>query len=81
MYQKRAHRAQNLQDYDHQLYNLEKALPHFAEAIRIYRAINLIECAEIAERKVIVVHETIERAIAARAAMRLVHAASAASRG
>ena len=62
MYQKRAHRAHNARDFDREMVNLELALPHFCEAVRIYRAISLIEPAETAEQKVIVVQERLHRA-------------------
>ena len=46
MYWQRARKALIANDLDRCVTNLELALPHFREAIRIYRAINLVDMAD-----------------------------------
>ena len=60
-YQNRANRAQAVNDLDRCTANLELALPHLREAVRIFRAINHVEMADRDLRTVTQVEETILR--------------------
>ena len=70
-YHKRAVGAQNTNDLDRCIANLELALPHFREAARIYRDVNHVDAGDRAVRNVVEVEEEIrQRRIAKAAATR-----------
>ena len=56
-YQNRARRAQTANDMDRCVANLELALSHLREAVRIYRAINYMDQADEAARTVVKIEE------------------------
>ena len=60
-YCKRSDRAADANDLDRQLANLELALPHFREAVKIYRAINYVDKADDALRQIAIVEGNIRR--------------------
>ena len=80
IYVARAKRAQAANDQDRELSNLELALPHMREAVRIYRAINHMVSADRALCKVAAVEENILRIGIAKAAAAAA-AAAATTRG
>ena len=67
-YHKRATRARFANDLDRELANLELALPHYREAVRIYRAVNRVDRADEAARRVVEVEEELRQLRIARAA-------------
>ena len=74
-YGKRADRAQAANDLDRCMVNLEVALPHYCEAARIFRAINLVDRADEALRDIAEIEGKIRQTRIARAT------AAAASKG
>ena len=82
-YIKRAIRAVDANDLNRQLANWELAVPHYREAVRIYRAVNHVDKADYAAQTGTQIEEEIRETrikIAARAAV-AVAAAAAATRG
>ena len=67
-YQQRARRARTANDLDRELVNLELALPHYREAVRIYRAANYVDSANKLAQYVSLVEEELRRCTIARAA-------------
>ena len=67
-YQRRAKRAQDANDLDRCVANLELALPHFRAASRIYRAINRVEAADEASQVAVTVENSLRQIAAVRAA-------------
>ena len=67
-YRKRARRARTANDLDRELTNLELELPHLCEAARIFRAINRVDRADEAARRVVQVEEALRQLRIARAA-------------
>ena len=67
-YRKRATRARTANDLDHELANLELALPHYREAARIYRAVNRVNRADEAAQCAVQVEEELRQLRIARAA-------------
>ena len=59
VYFRRAYRADAANNLDCELVNLELALPHYREAVRIYRAINHVNKADDAAPKVAHIEERI----------------------
>ena len=76
-YRKRATRARAANDLDRALANLELALPHHREAVRIYREINYVDRAEESAQFAEESHEELRRYRIASAAA----AAASTSRG
>ena len=76
-YKNRARRAQAANDQDRCMINLELALPHLREAVRIYRDNNHVESADKNQRTVIEIEEHMRRVRICRTAA----AAVAATRG
>ena len=68
-YQKRAIRAHAANDLDRCVTNYELALPHFRQAIRIYRSVNHIEAADRAALAAADVEGDLQQAKRARAAL------------
>ena len=60
-YRSRADRALAANDLDRCIANLELALPHYREAARIFRVINLVEKADQALRSVAIIEEEIKK--------------------
>ena len=60
-YQKRAKRARAANDLDREITNLERALPHYREAARIFRAINYDEYANDAAQAVVKVEDALRQ--------------------
>ena len=60
-YMSRARRAQSVNDPNRCMANLELALPHFREAVRIYRAINHTDSANNVLRKIAEIEVSIPR--------------------
>ena len=67
-YHKRAKRAQTANDLDRYVANLELALPHFREAVRIYRAINRVDKADQVASVVVKLEKELRQFVAIRAA-------------
>ena len=67
-YNKRAIRAYSVDDLDRCVANLELALPHYREAVRICRAINHVDNADSASRNDVRVEEKLRQVVAERAA-------------
>ena len=67
-YCKRANSAYAAHDLDRCVANLDLALPHFREAVRHFRAINRVDDADQAARKVIDAEEMMRLVVAKRAA-------------
>ena len=67
-YQKRARRAQDADDADRCMANVELSLSHYREAARIYTVINHVDMADRALRNVAQAEECIQRIGSARAA-------------
>ena len=67
-YYKRSKRARAANDLDREMANLEKALPLFAEAARIYRAANDMGSADTVAQSVVKVEEAVRRCTAAKVA-------------
>ena len=67
-YGRRANRAATANDLDRYVANLELALPHYREAVRIYRAINHMDMADEFAREVVRVEEELRRIVIERAA-------------
>ena len=67
-YHKRAKRAQTANDLDRYVANLELALPHFREAVRIYRAINRVDKADQVASVVVNIEELLRQVVARRSA-------------
>ena len=67
-YRNRATRARTANDLDRELANLELALPHYREAARINRAVNRVDSADEAARRVVEVEEELRQLRIARAA-------------
>ena len=76
MYTIRALRAQTANDLDRCLANLELTLPHYREAVRIYRVINHMDSAETALRSVAQTEENIQQI-----RIRIARATATATRG
>ena len=68
VYYNRANRAEAANDLDRYLASLELALPHFREAVRIYRAINHMDSADKALGNITRTEENIRQVGIARAA-------------
>ena len=66
-YLRRANRARIANDLDREMANLEKSLPHYREAARIYRAVNYTKDADDAARNAVVVEEVLRQYNIARA--------------
>ena len=60
-YNNRANRAEDANDLDRCIANLELALPHYREAVRIYRVINHVDMADKALRNVALIEENIRQ--------------------
>ena len=60
-YVKRADAAQNANDLPRCLTNLELALTHFHEAVRIYRAISQVDSADRAEQRAVTVENKVQQ--------------------
>ena len=60
VYDNRASRAFAADDMDRSMANLQSALPHFHEALRIYRAINREECVDGILRNIGTVEKNIQ---------------------
>ena len=56
-YRKRATRARAANDLDRVLANLELALPHYREALRIFRAVDRLDAADESARSIVEVEE------------------------
>ena len=67
-YIKRTKRAEDANNLDRCMANLELSLPHFHEAARIYRAINRVDSADVALRNIARVEKNILRIGIARSA-------------
>ena len=67
-YKKKASRARTANDLDREQANLELALPHYRESVRIYRAINYVDKADNVAQHVVVVEEALRQCVIARAA-------------
>ena len=67
-YHKRAERARAANDLDRALVNLEQARPHYVESVRIFRAVNHMDRANIAEHHLARVEEELRQFGIARAA-------------
>ena len=67
-YCSRAERASDANDLDREVANLELALPHYREVVRIYRAINHVDKADEAAKCVVEVEEELRQCAIARAA-------------
>ena len=67
-YNNRAKRARAANDLDRELTNLELALPHLREAVRIFRAVNRVDRVGQAAQHVVQVEEALRRCTIARAA-------------
>ena len=78
-YEQRAIRAEDSNDLDRCIANLELALPHFREAARIYSGVNHVDKADKARIAVMRTEGEIRRIGAARAAAATAKAAAAAS--
>ena len=79
-YQNRAMRAQDANDLDRSMANLELALPHYREAVRIFRVSNHVDGANIALRDIANVEENIRRIGIAKAKAATATAKAAAAR-
>ena len=78
-YRKRATRAHAANDLDRELANLELALYHYREALRIFRAVNHVDAADESARSIVEVEEELRQFTVARAASVAVVAAAAAA--
>ena len=67
-YYNRAKSAHTAHDFDRELANLELSLLHYREAAQIYRAINRIDNADRAERKIVQVEVQLRQMTSTRAA-------------
>ena len=68
MYHKKAKRARAANDLDRELVNLELALTHYRDAVRIYRAINHVDSADEVAQRIVNVEEELQQCAIARAA-------------
>ena len=68
VYENRAVRAQDANDLDRCMANFELALPHFREAVRIYRVINHVNSVDMSLRNIARVEENIRKIGIVRAA-------------
>ena len=68
VYHRRAMRAHAANDLDREMANLELALPHYREAVRIFRAINFADKADEAAQRIVEVEEELQQCAIARAA-------------
>ena len=80
-YYNRAVKARDANDLDHDLANLELALPHYRESARIYRAVNHVDNADGVAQRVVEVEEELRQCKIARAAAAAAAAVTAATRG
>ena len=78
-YFKRADRAQNANDLDRELANLELGLPHFREAARVFKAINITDRSDDAEQRVAEGEKTLRETRIIRASSSSSSAAAAAT--
>ena len=67
-YHKRAKRAAAAHDLDRTVANLELALPHYREAVRIFRAINRVDSADHVASVVVKIEELLRQVVARRSA-------------
>ena len=70
-------RAQDANDLDRSMANLELALPHYREAVRIFRVSNHVDGANIALRDIANVEENIRRIGITKAKAETIKAAAA----
>ena len=67
-YKNRAARARTVNDLDRELTNLELALLHYREAVRIYRSVNHLNSADQVEQSIVKVEEALRLCTIARIA-------------
>ena len=77
MYHNKAKRARTANDLDRYVANLELALPHYREAVQIYRAINYVNKADETAQHIVEVEESLRRCTIARESAAAATAAAA----